>query len=292
MRSIKRWAFLGLVVSLVVLSAPVEAPSTEPVRRIGILCGVACEGPGYELIETRPHLVIAYGPQATRAVKDATTTIPIVMIGVADPVRAGLVQSLARPGGNVTGLATLVPGGFLTKQFELLKSAVPNATRIAALVNPTNDMHRRLFPEEVPAAALKLGVQLQVLEVQTPSEIDGAIDAAVRGRADALLVVGDPLFNVPRERIPELAARARLPAMYLLRSQVEAGGLMSYGPNFVEMDRRAAWYVDKLLRDAKPADLPIEQPTKFELVINLRTAKALGLAAPPSVLQRADHIIE
>jgi len=245
-----------------------------------------------ELVALRPDLIVASSPQPNRAVKDATSTIPIVMFAVADPVRAGLAASLARPGGNLTGVATLVPGGFVAKQLELLHEAVPKATRIAVLVNPTNEIHRIVIPQEVPEAARQLGVQIHIVEARTTDEIEPAINAAVGERAEALLINGDPVFNSSPERLPQLVARTGLPAIYLLRSQALAGGLMSYGPNFVELARRAASYVDRILKGAKPGDLAIEQPTKFELVINLKTAKALGLTIPQPLLLRADEVIQ
>ena len=188
--------------------------------------------------------------------------------------------------------ATLVPGSFIAKELEILKQAVPKVTRIAALLNPTNEVARAVFPLEGPLAARQLGVQLQVLEVRAPDEIERAIDAAVQEKADALWVVGDPIFHTPAQRVPDLAARAKLPAMYLVRDLVTAGGLMSYGPDFEELFRRGAVYVDKILKGAKPADLPVEQPTKFYLVINLKTAKALGITIPQSLLLRADEVIQ
>jgi putative ABC transport system substrate-binding protein len=245
-----------------------------------------------ELVALRLDLIVASSPQPNRAVKDATSTIPIVMIAVADPVRAGLVASLARPGGNLTGVATLVPGGFMAKSLDLLHQVVPKATRIAALINPTNDIHRFVFAQEIPDAARQLGVQMRIVEARSPDEVEPAIKAAVGERAEALLVAGDPVFNNPPARLPQLAARTGLPAIYLLRSQTEAGGLMSYGPDFVEMSRRAANYVDRILKGAKPGDLAIEQPTKFELVINLKTAKALGVTIPQLLLLRADEVIQ
>ena len=245
-----------------------------------------------ELVALRPDLIVATSPQPNRAVKDATSTIPIVMIAVADPVRAGLVASLARPGGNLTGVATLVPGGFMAKSLELLHQVVPKATRIAALINPTNDIHRIVFAQEIPDAARQLGVQMHIVEARTPDEVEPAIKAAVGERAEALLVAADPVFNNPPARLPQLVARTGLPAIYLLRSQTQAGGLLSYGPDFVEMARRAATYVDRILKGAKPGDLAIEQPTKFELVINLKTAKALGLTIPQLLLLRADEVLQ
>jgi len=245
-----------------------------------------------ELVALRPDLIVASSPQPNRAVKDATSTIPIVMIAVGDPVRAGLVASLARPGGNLTGVAAVVPGGFMAKMLELLHQAVPKATRIAMLINPTNEMHRILVPLEIPEAARRLGIQIQVIEARTADEIEPAINAAVGERAEALFIQGDPVFNNPPERLPQLVARTGLPALYFSRTQALAGGLISYGPNFVEISRRAAGYVDRILKGAKPGDLAIEQPTKFELVINLKTAKALGLTIPQSLLLRADELIE
>jgi putative ABC transport system substrate-binding protein len=245
-----------------------------------------------ELVDLKPDLIVAATPQPSRAAKNATSTIPIVFISVADPVRVGLVESLARPGGNVTGLATVVPGGYLAKLLEVLKQAVPKATRIAVLLNPSNEVTNAIFPLEVPAAARQLGLQLQVLEVRTPEGIERAIDAAVREKADALWIPGDPIFHNPAQRIPDLAARAKLPAMYLPRNMVAAGGLMSYGPDFIEMYRRGAVYVDKILKGAKPADLPVEQPARFYLVINMKTAKVLGITIPQSVLLRADEVIQ
>ena len=313
------------------LTAPIvaEAQQASKVARIGLLCATRCEGPGLdvlraglrdlgwvegrnlviearaaggqldrlpalarELIALNPDLIVASSPQPSRAAKDVTAVLPIVFVGVADPVRVGLVQSLARPGGNVTGVATLVPGGFMGKQLELLKEAVPGASRVATLGNLTNEIYRVTFPVEIPPTARALGLRLQVLEVSEPGQIEGAIEAAVRERADALHVLGDPIFHSPPNRLPELAARARLPAIYISADLVRAGGLMSYGPNFSELSRRAASYVDRILKGAKPAQLPVEQPTKFDLVINLRTAKALGLTIPPSLLLRADHVIE
>ncbi len=244
-----------------------------------------------ELVALRPDLIVASGPQPNRAVKDATSTIPIVMVFVADPVQAGLVTSLARPGGNLTGVTTVVPGGIMAKTLDLLHQIVPKATRIGMLVNPTNAMHRILVPQEVPAAARRLGVQIITVEASTSDEIEPAINAAVREGAEALFIHGDGVFNNPPERLPQLVARTGLPAIYYLRTQVEAGGLMSYGPDFVALSRRAASYVDHILKGSKPGDLAIEQPTKIDVVINLKTAKALGLTIP-QLLQVQAELIE
>jgi putative tryptophan/tyrosine transport system substrate-binding protein len=245
-----------------------------------------------ELVALRPDLIVASSPQPNRAVKDATSTIPIVMFAVGDPVRAGLVASLAHPGTNLTGVAAVVPGGFMAKMLELLHQAAPKATRIGMLVNPTNEMHRILVPLEIPEAARQLGVQIILVEAHTADAMEPAINAAVAQGAEALFIQGDPVFNFPSERLPQLVARTGLPALYFFRAQVQAGGLMSYGPVLPELARRAAIYVDRILKGAQPGDLAIEQPTKFELVINLKTAKALGLTIPPSLLLRADEVIQ
>jgi putative ABC transport system substrate-binding protein len=212
-----------------------------------------------------------------------------VIIGVADPVGVGLVASLAHPGGNLTGVTTLVPGNLAAKGLQLLHELVPGAKRIALLVNPTNEMHR-IVQQEASQAAPQLGLQLRVHQARTADEIEPALQAAVTDRADALSVISDPLFNNPPGRLPQLVARIRLPTSYLTRAQVEAGGLMSYGPDFLELSRRLAGYVDRVLKGAKPGDLAMEQPLKYQLVINRKTAKALGLAIPQSLLVSAEVI--
>jgi len=242
-----------------------------------------------ELVALRPDLIVASSPQPTRAVKDATSTIPIVMAFVADPVGLGLAASLAHPGGNLTGVATLVSGHLASKGLQLLREVVPSAKRIAVLSNPTNEMHRIVL-QESSRAALQLGVQLQVFQARATDEIEPALQAAVADRAEALLVVGDSVFSNPAARVPQLVARSRLPALYVSRAQVEAGGLMSFGPDFTDLSRRIASYVDRILKGANPGDLAIEQPTKFQLVINLKTAKTLGLTIPQSLLLSAELI--
>ena len=244
-----------------------------------------------ELIRLEVDVIFAAVAAAVRAARHATKTIPIVTV-VNDPVAAGFVASLARPGGNITGLSMMSPA-VVGKQLELLRQVVPKISRVAVLANPTNPGNAaQLRQAEVVARAL--GMRLQPLEARSLSEIDSAFAAMTRERADALLVLLDPRLARPaqRERIAELAARSRLPAMYALRLYVEAGGLMAYGADIFDLYRRSAIYVDKILKGAKPGDLPIEQPTKFELVINLKTAKALGLTIPPALLQRADQVIE
>ena len=245
-----------------------------------------------ELVRLKVDIIVAEGTQGVAAAKNATETIPIVMIsGSADPVGLGFIASLARPGGNVTGLSYSVGPEIAGKGLELLKEAVPKIHRVAILSNPTNPV-QPLFIRELKVAARSLEVQLQLLEARGPDEFDGAFAAMTKERVGALLVVPDSMFIFHRTRLADLAARSRLPAAYGSKADVEAGGLMSYGPSFRELWRRAATYVDKILKGAKPGDLPIEQPTKFELVINLKTATALGLTIPPALLARADEVIE
>jgi len=243
-----------------------------------------------ELVALQPDLIVATGPQPNRAVKDATSTIPIVMIAVGDPVQAGLVTNLARPGGNLTGVTAVVPGGFMAKSLDLLHQVAPKATRVAMLVNPTNAMHRILVPQEIPEAARKLGVQIVTVEARTADEIEPAINAAVSQRAEALFIQGDPVWQSPPERVPQIVARTGLPAIYFSRTQAQAGGLMSFGPDSAALLRRAASYVDRILKGARPGDLAIEQPTQLDLVINLKTAKAIGLAIPQSLQIQAELI--
>jgi putative ABC transport system substrate-binding protein len=245
-----------------------------------------------ELVRSKPDLIVAISPQPARAAKDATSEIPIVTLFVADPVGMGLASSLARPGGNLTGVATLVPGDFNGKVLQLLRELLPQATRLAALINPSNEIYRLLFTREAPRAAAALGFQLDVVEAREPDEVPAAIAAAKVGGAEALYVVADPVFSAPPNRVPDLTAQAGLPSIYLFRIHVQAGGLISYGPDTPALARRVAHYVDRILKGAKPADLPIEQPSKFLLAINLRTAKSLGLDIPPSLLARADEVFE
>jgi putative ABC transport system substrate-binding protein len=245
-----------------------------------------------ELVRGQPDLIVTSAPQPSLAVKAETTTIPLVFIAVADPVGVGLVASLARPGGNVTGLSTFVPGGFNAKGIELLKEAVPHLSRLAVLMNPTNAMHRLVVSTELATASERLRVAILPVEARSAQELDGAFEAAARSRADAIYVFGHPLTFAHRVRIAELATHHRLPALSLFRESVEAGGLMAYGASLHDLGRRGAAYVDKILKGAKPADLPVEQPTKFELTINLKTAKALKLTIPPSLPLRADQTVE
>ncbi len=243
-----------------------------------------------ELVRLKVDVIVAIGVPAPHAAKDATSTIPIVFTSHGDPVGSGLVASLARPGGNVTGLSTVTPE-LLGKQLQLLKEAVLRISRVAALSNPTNPNHALLLREaEVAARALQM--RLHILEARVPSEFASAFSAATKESAGALIILADPMFYSQRTRLAELAAKGRLPAMAAQREYAEAGGLLAYGANLLENYRRAAVYVDKILRGAKPGDLPIEQPAKFELVVNLKTAKTLGLTIPQSVLLRADEVIQ
>jgi putative ABC transport system substrate-binding protein len=319
-------AALTLVLALGLLAAPLaaEAPPAGEIPRVGIL---SQNSPLWEdfrqglrdlgyvegrtiVIEYRwgegsderfPRLaadlarlgadvIVAWGTPATIAAKNATNTIPIVMTGNGDPVGTGLVASLARPGGNITGLSSLNPG-LEAKRLELLKDLVPKLSHVAVLWNPANPLHDGLV-REVKDTASRLGVRLELVGVQGSTEFDAAFATMKKKRPDALIVEPDNIFYFHRKRIVDFATKSRLPAVFTHREFADAGGLVVYGANYSALFRRAAIYVDKILKGAKPADLPVEQPTKFDLVINLKTAKALGLTIPPSVLARADEVIE
>jgi putative ABC transport system substrate-binding protein len=243
-----------------------------------------------DLVRLNVDVIVALVPGAVVAARSATQTIPIVMVHGPDPVQLGLVGSLAHPGGNITGLTTL-SAELSAKQLDLLKALVPRASRVAVLSNPINPWHAFAL-EGIEATAKLLRVHLQVLRVRGGDELDAGFAAMVKQRADAVLVLADPMTVFYRARIVELAAKHHLPAMGSVRQFAEAGTLASYWPNAAEMGRRAASYVHRILRGARPGDLPIEQPTKYEFVINLKTAKALGLTIPPSLLARADQVIE
>jgi putative ABC transport system substrate-binding protein len=234
---------------------------------------------------------VAVATPSSAAAKKATDTIPIVMIAAGDPERVGLIKSLARPGANVTGVSFSVGMETFGRGLELLKEAVPHARRVAVLSNPANP-NRPLAISSISSVAKSLGVELQFLEARDANQFDGAFAAMAKERVSALLVVADTLFILHRKRLADLAAVSRLPVAYGYKEHVEAGGLLSYGPSLSDLWRRAAIFVNKILMGAKPADLPVEQPTKFELVINLKTAKALGLTVPPTLLARADEVIE
>jgi putative tryptophan/tyrosine transport system substrate-binding protein len=243
-----------------------------------------------EFVRLKVDVIVTGSTIAVRAANKLTKTIPIVMTGTGDPVGTGLVASLARPGGNVTGLSSIGPD-LNTKRLELLKETVAGASRVAVLFNGANPSNVAAL-KEVEIAARALGVQIQSSDVRDAGGFEGAFDAATQQRANAVLVQRDPLNNSYPTRIVALAAKHKLPGMYPEIQFVNAGGLMSYGVSTVDLYRRAATYVDKILKGAKPADLPVEQPTKFELVINLKTAKQIGLTIPPNVLLRADKVIK
>ena len=243
-----------------------------------------------ELVQLNVEIIVTDGTNVTRAAKSATKTVPIVMASDADPIGNGFIASLARPGGNVTGLINLLTG-LSGKRLELLKEAIPGISRVGVIWNPENPSSVSGFRETQEAAQV-LAMQLQSLEVRGPDEFEGAFQATTKRQAQALSVVSDSLMFNNRRRLLELAAKHRLPTMHTQSLWVEAGALMSYGTYFPDLYRRAATYVDKILRGAKPADLPVEQPMKFELVINLKTAKQIGLTIPPNVLARADKVIK
>jgi putative ABC transport system substrate-binding protein len=246
-----------------------------------------------ELVALKVDLIVVAGTLAALAAKQATRTLPIVFIAVGDPVTSGLVTSLARPGGNVTGSTVLDPA-LVGKRLEQLKQAVPGVSRVAVLWQPGFLPERtgKDILKETEVAGRALGVRLQFVEARGPADFDRAFSDMTRARAGALTVLGSAMLFAERRRLVDLAAKHRLPAVYTTREFVDAGGLMAYGPNVADLFRRAATYVDKILKGAKPGDLPVEQPTKFELVINLKTAKALGLTIPQSLLQRADEVIQ
>jgi putative ABC transport system substrate-binding protein len=318
-----------LLVALVVVASTARIHAASRLPRVGMLCAPACSGPSFDafweglrnlgwvegttvvidrkeagsrldelptlatdLVQSKPDLIVTVSPQAARAAKDATSEIPIVMIFVADPIGMGLASSLSRPGGNATGVASLVPGDFDGKVLEMIRELLPKAQRVAAFINPSNDIHRMLYPKEAPPAAAKLGFQLDTFELHHADEMPGAVAAAKAQGAEALFVLADPIFNLPANRLPDLALQAHLPAISLIRSFAQAGGLFSYGPDYAGLARLGAHYVDRILKGAKPADLPIEQPSKFLFVINLKTAKSLGLEVPLSLLARADEVSE
>jgi putative ABC transport system substrate-binding protein len=243
-----------------------------------------------ELVRLKVDVIVTAGGGSTRAAKQATVTIPIVMTQDTDPVRNGFVASLARPGGNITGLSRLAPE-LSGKQLELLKETVPRLSRVAVLGSSTQPANAQIL-REIELAAGALGVKLQYLDVRGPKDFETAFREASKGRADAvLMLVSGPVYNPHRTQVLELAVKSRLPAMYFSAQSVEVGGLMTYGVSFTDLYRRAATYVDKILKGAKPADLPVEQPKKFDLIINLKAAKQIGLTIPPNVLARADKVI-
>ncbi|MBI4527245.1 MAG: ABC transporter substrate-binding protein [Deltaproteobacteria bacterium] len=243
-----------------------------------------------ELVRLNLDLIVVTGTRAAVAAKKSTTTIPIVIAGAGDPVRAGLIRSFTRPGGNVTGVSRISPD-LTGKRLELLKETVPKASRMAALFNPDNPGHGPAL-KEIELGASARGMRLQPVGIKAPGGFESAFAAAAKERVDALFLMPDAFFHSYVTRIVQLAAKNRLPAMYDRADFVEAGGLMSYAVDLADLSRRAAWYVDQILQGASPADLPMVEPTKSELMINLKTAQGLGLTIPPNVLARADRVIK
>jgi len=326
----KRRTFMAMLTGIVVTPFGAEAPQAAKVARIGYLSPNLAAFPhhqeafrqglrdlGYveggtivieyrgaegkperlpaltaELVALKVDVIVASGTPQALAVKEVTRTLPIVFAAVADPIASGVVTSLARPGGNITGTSLLAPD-LVGKRLEQLKQAVPSISRVAVLWQPGGLGERadKEMLQGTEVAARALGVRLQVVEARGPEDFDRAFSDMIRARAGAVTVLPSNMFITERRRLVDLAAKKRLPAVYGLREFVDTGGLMSYGANPADSFRRAATYVDKILKGARPGDLPIEQPTKFELVINLKTAKALGLTIPPSLLGRADEVI-
>jgi putative tryptophan/tyrosine transport system substrate-binding protein len=243
-----------------------------------------------DLVRSKASVIVTWAIPVTQVVKNATSTIPIVMAGGGNPVETGLVASLAKPGGNITGLAT-IQNELTGKRLELLKESFPKISRVAMVLNPEGQVPTQGY-EQLKSVAQSLKISIESFEVRKPNEIDKAFAAIVKNRMDALLLESDPAFNVNRAKVIALAVKTRLPAMYPERRWVEDGGMIAYGTDLIEVARRAAIFVDKILKGATPADLPVEQPTKFELVINLKTAKQIGLTIPQSVLYRADKVIK
>ena len=328
--AMKKGALLTILTPVMLLAVAVIAEAQQPTKipRIGYLGGSATANPdrleafrlglrelGYvegksillelrfpegdsqrehavavELVRLNVDVIVTVGSNATRAVKEATATIPIVMTQDPDPVGNKFVASLARPGGNITGLSNL-NRELSGKRLELLKETIPRLSRVAVFGTSTQPGHAQAR-RETELAAPALGVKLQYLDVLEPKDIEASFRAATKGRAEAALGLGGAVLASHRSQVVELAAKRRLPAMYSIRFYVEGGGLMSYGVSITDLDRRAAIYVDKILKGAKPADLPVEQPIKFEFIINLKAAKQIGLTIPPNVLVRADKVIK
>jgi ABC-type uncharacterized transport system substrate-binding protein len=243
-----------------------------------------------ELLAANVDVLVTAGTPATLAIKKATSTVPLIFIAVGDPVGTGVVPSLARPGGNITGLSSIAPD-LEGKRLGLLREVVPQLSHVAFFLNPANPFHTGSMRQAL-VAAQSLGIKLQPLEVRKSEDLDSAFATVAKQKPDALLILADRVFLHSRRRIMEFAVQQRLPSINAYRELVEAGGLMSYGPSYEDMHRRAAGYVDKILKGAKPADLPIEQPAKFTLLINLKAAKVLDLDVPPALLARADEVIE
>lgn len=246
-----------------------------------------------DLVRLKVDVIVASAPPATRAAQQATTTIPIVFTAVSDPIDSGFVRSLARPGGNLTGLASSVPEGFSGKLLELARDAIPSAKRVGVLFNATNPRNYfHQFAQQWAEAAEALKLELRRMDMRRPEDLDSLFGAAHQARVDVVVLVGDPLIFEHRMRIHDLAAQYRIPTIQPTKEYLAGRGFLSYGPNLTELISRAAVYVDRILKGGNPAELPVEQPRQYELVVNLRSAKALGLAIAPSLLLRADQVIE
>lgn len=319
-------AFLTVFVLLLTGATAAQMPAKT--TRIGMLCPIRCVGPGYtafddelrklgwtegqnltierkeaegqndrysalaaEVVQSKPDVITAPGAALALVAKQATSEIPIVFSFIGDPVGLGLVQSLARPGGNITGVTSLASSGLMAKNFEIARELLPNARRLTILWNPNNEAVRLLMSREAPLA-FRYDLQVDAIEVRTREELPGAIERAKARGADVVFVTGDAIFQTPPSRVPELMAQAKLPAIYVFRTSVQAGGLIAYSPDFTWIARRHAHLVDRVLRGTPPAEVPVEQPTKYDLVINLKTAQALGLTVPLSLLTGADEVIE
>jgi putative ABC transport system substrate-binding protein len=301
-KKVPRIGFLGIA-SPSTISARIEA-FRQGLRELGYVEGKnivieyrSAEGKldrlselAAELVRLKVDVILTTGPAVTRAAKEATVTIPIVMAFDNDPVGSGFVASLARPGGNITGLSALSPE-VSGKQLELLKEIAPRLSRVAVLGSSTVPGNAQAL-REIELAAKALAVQLQYLEVRDPKDIETVFQEARKGRTDALLVLANAVVTTHRRQVADLAVKSRLPAIYYAAEFVEDGGLITYGVSIADLFRRAATYVDKILKGAKPADLPVEQPMKFELIINLKAAKQIGVTIPPNVLARADKVIK
>jgi ABC-type uncharacterized transport system substrate-binding protein len=326
-RPMVHFVALAIVLAVITLSLDAQAQQSGKVYRIGFLSGSSAEAlplwsfpeglrelgyvhgkniafeyrfaedrnerlPGLasELVRSKIDLIVTHGTLATRVAKQATSTIPIVMVSTGDPVGTGLVTSLARPGGNVTGLSN-IDVGLAAKRLELLKKALPKLSRVAVLRNPAYP-GVELQSRETEAAARSLGIELQIVNVREPRELESAFATMANARVGALTVLADPMFLSQKKQIANLAMTQRLPSVFARNENVDAGGLMSYGSTLADLYRQAGTYVDKILKGARPADLPVEEPTRMYLVINRKTAKALGLTIPQELLQRADQLIE
>ena len=326
-RSFRTAVSTAIAVATAAFALTAASQQPKPAR-IGMLCQALCDGPGYrafddelqklgwfegqnlstdrraavgryellsqfaeQLVRAKPDVIVAAGNDSALAASHATADIPIVFSFVVDPVQRRLVDSLARPGGNATGVTALDPGSFLDKELDLLQELLPTARRVALIVNGRSSS-LRYISTEAPHAAAQRGMQIDLVAITDIEELTNAIEGAKARGADAFLIIPDPVFNNPANRIPDIMARVAVPALYGQRQAAEAGGLISYGSDLIAIARRHAHFVDRVLRGVRPSELPVEQPTKYDMVINLQTAKALGLAIPPALLARADDIIE